>query len=292
MIDQLPEGKSIGWMQAPPQWIFSHTVRFVGVVRVVILGGEGFILIKKGKPLMYYFKYGRIELRGHAALDYFNSNPTIEFNLCKYTPEEFSQVLKICDVEETLLKTAVMQEQAPAAPTPADSGEKPAEEPPVISRPEQTAPVLPGTPEPVTEIPVSAPPAKPAYAVTERVLLPQPAVLEDPDIKVISQIKKLNGIVAISVFNDDRNILLMGDVEIEPLLKIARTMLATTKKITPHLYWGSFVHMTLQIPEGNVIIAPYQENHLCILTTRTINIGHIRRILRDLQQDRSPGAVL
>jgi len=46
MIDQLPEGKSIGWMQAPPQWIFTHTVRFIGVVRVVIQDGEGFILIK------------------------------------------------------------------------------------------------------------------------------------------------------------------------------------------------------------------------------------------------------
>jgi hypothetical protein len=128
--------------------------------------------------------------------------------------------------------------------------------------------------------------------VTERPLVPQPAILEDPDIKIIGQIKKLNGIVAISVFNDDRNILLMGDVEIEPLLKIARTMLATTNKITPHIDWGSFVHMTLQIPEGNVIIAPYHENHLCILTTRTINIGHIRRILRDLQQEKGQGVML
>ncbi len=103
--------------------------------------------------------------------------------------------------------------------------------------------------------------------------------------KIIGQMKKLNGIVAISVFNDERNILLMGDVAIEPLLRIARTMLATTRKIDPLLDWGSFVHMTLQIPEGNVIIAPYHENFLCILTTRTINIGHIRRILRDLQQN-------
>jgi len=77
----------------------------------------------------------------------------------------------------------------------------------------------------------------------------------------------------------------MGDVEIEPLLKIARSLLSTTDKITPLLEWGSFVHMTLQIPEGNIIIAPYNDYYLCLLTTRTINIGHIRRILRDLQQD-------
>ena len=91
MIELLPEGKSIGWMQAPPQWIFTHTVRFVGIVRVVIQDGEGFILIRRGKPLAYYFRHGRIELRGHAALDYFNSHPTIELNLCKYTPEELGQ---------------------------------------------------------------------------------------------------------------------------------------------------------------------------------------------------------
>jgi len=316
MIDQLPEGKSIGWMQAPPQWIFTHTVRFVGIVRVVIQDGEGFILIKKGKALMYFFKHGRIELRGHAALDYFNSHPTIEFNLCKYTPEEFAQALKICDVEDTAAadETDELQEQAAALRPQRETVEEPVrEQTPVIQRViQQSPPVQPSEvaePEPVrnpvaAQVPVmsaAAIPARPAESgaaqpplpvapqpIIQKPIVPQPAVLEEPDIKVIGQIKKLNGIVAISVFNDDRNILLMGDVEIEPLLKIARTMLATTKKITPHLDWGSFVHMTLQIPEGNVIIAPYHENHLCILTTRTINIGHIRRILRDLQQTGAP----
>jgi hypothetical protein len=300
MIDQLPDGKSIGWMQAPPQWIFTHTVRFVGIVRVVIQDGEGFILIKKGKPLAYYFKHGRIELRGHGALDYFNSHPTIEFNLCKYTPEEFSRALKICDVEEVPPETAGTKEQPPVAPAQAAGGERPVEETRVTSLPEQPPLPVPSEKpepirekvEPVKEKPMAAVPARPAAVVTGRPLVPQPAVLEDPEIKIIGQIKKLNGIVAISVFNDERNILLMGDVEIEPFLKIARTMLATTNKITPHLDWGSFVHMTLQIPEGNVIIAPYHDNNLCILTTRTINIGHIRRILRDLQQDRDQDDML
>jgi len=302
MIDLLPEGKSIGWMQSPPQWIFTHTVRFIGVVRVVIQDGEGFILIKKGKPLVYYFKHGRIELHGHGALDYFNSHPTIEFNLCKYTPEEFAQALKICDVEEEVPATESVQAQVvPVVPIQGDVFQQPAEETPEIHRHEQLPPQVTETPEPVNEktlatfpvtpktvipetreatipampgsaipvtrettapvtpgsaIPVTreatipampgsaipvkrvmAVPIKPQQVVADRPLIPQPAVLEDPDIKIIGQIKKLNGIVAISVFNDDRNILLMGDVEIEPLLKIARTMLATTTKITPHLDW-------------------------------------------------------
>ena len=96
----LPEGKSLGWMQAPASWIDSHTVRFIGVVRVVIQDGEGFILIKKGKPLFHYFKHGTIELKGHTALDYFNSHPVIEFNLCKYTPDEFAWAMKLCNIED------------------------------------------------------------------------------------------------------------------------------------------------------------------------------------------------
>jgi hypothetical protein len=52
--------------------------------------------------------------------------------------------------------------------------------------------------------------------------------------------------------------------------------------------WGSFVHMTLQIPGANVIIGSYRDYHLCLLTTQTINIGHVRRILRDLQQASGP----
>jgi hypothetical protein len=322
MIERLPEGVSIGWMQAPPQWIFTHTVRFVGVVRVVIQDGEGFILIQRGKPLAYYFKHGRIELRGHAALDYFNSHPTIEFNLCKYTPEEFAEALKICNVDEqgttiplspertfsAVQETAPLPSAAPPAPavefqaTPVRTVEIKTSAP-VPPAPPSPARVIVPEPEPIfaepaRERPVARniPPAPPAYprqpampvaaapALATSTAMPSPnVVLDEAAIKVIGQIKKLNGVVAISVFNDDRNIILMGDVEIEPLLKIARNMLATTWKITPLLEWGSFVHMTLQIPEGNVIVAPYQDYYLCLLTTRTINIGHIRRILRDLQ---------
>lgn len=324
MIEQLPEGVSIGWMQAPPQWIFTHTVRFIGIVRIVIQDGEGFILIQKGKPLSYYFKHGRIELRGHAALDYFNSHPTIEFNLCKYTPEEFAEALKVCNVDEMGQPLAPPEQERKPETIPVPEKPAPAQQVPstpiVVQPPPQPSPPIPAPPPvPVPPVgerktaipqPVPAPVPIKAPAVAERPVIkpasrnipppqpvfvpkadvpPQPVIpsspviLDEAAIKIIGQIKKLNGVVAISVFNEERNIILMGDVEIEPLLKIARNMLTTTRKITPMLEWGSFVHMTLQIPEGNVIVAPYHEYHLCLLTTRTINIGHIRRILRDLQ---------
>ena len=283
MMEQLPEGKSIGWMQAPPQWIFSHTLRFAGIVRIVIQDGEGFILINKGKVLGYYFKHGRIELRGNAARDYFNSNPTVEFNLSKYTPEEMADALRICNIEpgaEGKKMSGTTPQVMAAEPVTAEPI-TPATRtvPPEVIKPEPAAETDAETgDESLYEGPPPAAVAPPA----SQVILPL-TFLEEPDIRIIGQIKKLNGVVAISVFNEDRNILLMGDVEIEPLLKIARSLLQTTRKITPLIDWGPFVHMTLQIPEGNIIIAPYKSNYLCLLTTRTINIGHIRRILRDLQ---------
>jgi predicted regulator of Ras-like GTPase activity (Roadblock/LC7/MglB family) len=99
---------------------------------------------------------------------------------------------------------------------------------------------------------------------------------------------ELDGIVAISVFDEKRTVIMMGDADSDVLLKIGRKMLETAQNITPRLSWGPFVHMTIQIPAGNMIIAPYHDNYLCMLTTRAINIGHIRRILRDLQQKEGP----
>jgi predicted regulator of Ras-like GTPase activity (Roadblock/LC7/MglB family) len=267
----LPEGKSLGWMQAPPSWISSHTVRFVGIVRVVIQDGEGYILIKKGKPLHHYFRHGTIELKGRSALDYFNSHPIIEFNLCKYTPGELSLALKLCNIEE----------EEPVLP---QEPEKPG---PVVAVQDQPSHV----PDiPVTRIVENSRTPDPVRVVTdkhpveERPVVPQPVVVDEPDLRIIAQIKNLNGIVAVSVFDGKRNVMTIGDADSEVMVKIAKKMLETAQKVTNLLPWGSFVHLTLQIPEGNMIIAPYHENYLCLLTTRTINIGHIRRILRELQQ--------
>jgi predicted regulator of Ras-like GTPase activity (Roadblock/LC7/MglB family) len=371
-MKELPEGTSLGWMQAPASWISSHTVRFIGVVRVVIQDGEGFILIKKGKPLFHYFKQGAIELKGHTALDYFNSHPVIEFNLCKYTPDEFAWAMKLCNIEdretvipkEPVVSGPVYREHNPISrpsnppdaktvgnkkitdpvvvspqvhtvdkkaivsgpvarehtPTsrPADPPvAKPKEDtripdPVVISPQVHTVDKKAAVPGPVAREhnPIShtaVPPiAKPkgdtripdpvmvspqVRTVDKRAVVPQPVVGDDPDATLISQIRDLEGIVAIAVFNDNRNVIMMGDADNEVLLKIAQTMLVTAKKITPRLTWGPFVHMTIQIPAGNMIIAPYHDNYLCLLTTRTINIGHIRRILRDLQQKGAPQRV-
>jgi predicted regulator of Ras-like GTPase activity (Roadblock/LC7/MglB family) len=321
----LPEGKSLGWMQAPASWIGSHTVRFIGVVRVVIQDGEGFILIKKGKPLFHYFKHGTIELKGHTALDYFNSHPVIEFNLCKYTPDEFVWALKLCNIEdhepvvpkEPAVSEPVARQNNPPSRTAVPPVAKPAGDTKILDTIVVSPPVHMDNKKAVVTGPVyrehtplsrmaDPPVAKPAgdkripdpvavspqvQTVDKRAVVPQPVVGDDPEVTILSQIRDLNGIVAIAVFNDKRTVIMMGDADSEVLVKIARKMLETAKKITPLLTWGPFVHMTIQIPAGNMIIAPYHDNYLCLLTTRTINIGHIRRILRDLQQKDAPQRV-
>ena len=318
----LPEGKSLGWMQAPASWIGSHTVRFIGVVRVVIQDGEGFILIKKGKPLFYYFKQGTIELKGHTAMDYFNSHPVIEFNLCKYSPDELAWAMKLCNIEDpdrVVPKGPVVSgpvSREPTAPSlilvphvvkPArDAG---ISDPVVVAHPVPTVskgPVVPGpvsrehNPPSHTAVPPVVKPFQvksvpdpvvvphPVPKVEERAVVPPPVACEDPEVTLLSQIRDLDGIVALAVFNDTRTVIMMGDEDSEALVKIARTMLGTARKMTPRLLWGPFVHMTFQIPSGNMIIAPYHDNYLCLLTTRAINIGHIRRILRDLLQKGAP----
>jgi hypothetical protein len=366
----LPEGKSLGWMQAPASWISTHTVRFIGVVRVVIQDGEGFILIKKGKPLFHYYKHGTIELKGHAAVDYLNSHPVIEFNLCKYTPDEFAWALKLCNIEDP--EKGVPKEPAGTGPV---SREHTSPSRPAVAPVAQPAEVK-KTPDPVMVVPqvrtaegraagpqtvsrtdnqpsrpAEAPRAKPAgdkripdhpgtislkeytfeehvpvsppvsrehtspsrpavapvaqpaetkrtpgpvvvsptvHAIAEKPVAPRPVARDDPDTTIISQIRDLDGIVAISVFNEKSTLIMMGDADGEVLVRIARMMLATARDITPRLPWGPFVHMTIQVPAGNMIIAPCRDNYLCMLTTRTINIGHIRRILRDLQQKEAP----
>jgi hypothetical protein len=267
---ELPEGKSLGWMQAPPSWISSHTVRFVGIVRVIIQDGEGYILIKKGKPLFHYFRHGTIELKGRSALDYFNSHPIIEFNLCKYTPEELTLALKLCNIEDDELGLP----RGPEKTGPVVAAQNPpssvADIPVTQKEPDKS------TPEPARVSPDKTP--------VEDPVVPQSVILDEPDLHIIAQIKNLNGIVAVSLFDGKRNVVTLGDADSETMVKIAKKMLETAQKVTHLLPWGSFVHLTLQIPEGNMIIAPYHDKYLCLLTTRTINIGHIRRILRELWQ--------
>lgn len=96
MTVALPEGASLGTMQAPLAWVFSHTGKFVGKVAVEVQGGNGFLLVRKGEALAYWFRSGRIVLRGNAAREYLLSQGVVDLTLCRYTEEEFSTAQEWC----------------------------------------------------------------------------------------------------------------------------------------------------------------------------------------------------
>jgi predicted regulator of Ras-like GTPase activity (Roadblock/LC7/MglB family) len=108
-----------------------------------------------------------------------------------------------------------------------------------------------------------------------------------PDIEevgklLLGQIIKKKGVQAVSIFGRGTNVLSIGDVNLESLVILAEDMLQTAKNISSVIDTGSFVHLTLQIPGGTVIITPYYDEYLCILTTSGVNLGQIRKILRDI----------
>ena len=103
-MDTLPEGKAIGEMQAPLQWIFSHTSRFVGAVRITMQDGEGFLLVQKGELLAAQFRHPLKSLSGPSALKYFSSQPILDFGLWKYEPDEMQDALAISAEMQALLQ--------------------------------------------------------------------------------------------------------------------------------------------------------------------------------------------
>jgi len=96
MTTTLPEGTSLGMMEAPLSWVYSHTARFLGKVRIFVQEGEGFMLIRRGEALAYCFRHGSITLRGNAAKEYLLSQDAVKFSLCKYTEEEFDRAAAWC----------------------------------------------------------------------------------------------------------------------------------------------------------------------------------------------------
>jgi len=339
MIDKMPGGKLIGTMDAPLSWIFSHTARFVGIVRITIQDGEGFLLIEKGKIRSSYFQHGHRVLLGHAAEDYFSTQPLIHFSMYTLTSKEFSTALSTAGAEGP--STEVTEPRAePVSPAAAvthpDSTQDVVTpviltppEPPVAVTPASQQPVIPSTsreqPPDISDVSEqkTTPPPKdiphskekedgdrdipaapldsgPQGRVKEKTITEQHPVkpkkagypveelLPKTDLRMIAQImlgriKTLQGVIAVLVFNKDMQLISIGEVNLDAIVTAAEDMLMTVNQLDAVIEWGSFVQMTLQIPSGNVIIAPFFDEYLCILTSPDINLGRVRRILREIK---------
>ncbi len=246
MMDTLPEGKVIGEMQAPLQWIFSHTSRFDGAVRITMQDGEGFLLVRKGEPLAAHFRHPLKSLSGPSALKYFGSQPILDFGLWKYEPEELQEAFAVSVKMQALLR--------------------PDCEPPVADPPVESArhgPVT-GTAEEKEENSHDAPSGQESDRLR--------AVLRHP------------GVTAVACFADGLCISSAGDIDADYTVAFAEDLLRWSlalQSVTPAS--GAFVQMTIFYRGGNVIVTPYGDEYLCIFTRPEIQFGQVRRMIREIQ---------
>jgi hypothetical protein len=240
MMERLPEGKAIGQMQAPIQWIFSHTSRFLGAVRITMQDGEGFLLVRKGEPLAAYFEHPLKSLAGPPALKFFSGQPVVDFSLRKYELEEMRQALALSMEVQALMQPDCY---SPAADRSEESG---------------------GTVEVNEETPCDV--------LLKEEPGPLDAVLQHP------------GVTAVACFADGLCISSAGDIDADYTVAFAEDLIRWSLNLQSAAPGcGGFMQMTLFYRGGNVIIAPYGDEHLCIFTTPEVQFGQIRRMIREIQ---------
>jgi predicted regulator of Ras-like GTPase activity (Roadblock/LC7/MglB family) len=98
----LPEGSVIGTFSGTLEDIQPFTSPLMGVLYVVAPLGEGFLLIDKGKFVASFFRTNSSEVKGNAAHDILVGEQSLDFEMRRYTPEEFSIARETC-VKEGLL---------------------------------------------------------------------------------------------------------------------------------------------------------------------------------------------
>lgn len=315
MISELPPGTGIGTMQASLDWILTHSIRFLGAVLVTVPAGEGLILVSRGKPCLWYLRHGGRGVWGKAAQEYFSREKVLTFSLRRYTEEEFALAFAVANREQGKGGNGVQAAGSPpprtyqeaGTPDMALSGSDPAAseaKPQVpLSRglaphPQDTIPAGEGTGgegvEP-DQPPISLPADKTgengaAEAENTSVVgLHEQGSPDDSPVEMVArvlfgQILLMPGVVSVSIFNQGLAVLTMGEVNMEDISVLAEDLLSQALHVARMMHMGDFIQMTLQIPGGNVIIAPFHNENLCILTTPEINLAQIRRLLRDIQR--------
>jgi len=281
MTGPLPTGFFVGEMQAPFRWMLIHAARFQGIIRVQTPDGEGHVLVLKGTPMGCSFRRGRDELRGEAAYRHILSFPVVDLSIYRYTGEEMDEATRI------LLESGSICTGRDMIPEPGPNR--------VDTLPAVTARAVEGPPLTAPGAAVLHPPAEKnlpsrdmagestEFSAEEApVVLPSGLNLEDLAYLLLGRILRLPGVQAVSIFGRGKSVLSFGNVELDSLVVLAEDMLHAAKEISSVMRTGSFVHLTLQIPSGKVIVAPYFNEYLCILTSPGVNLGQIRKILKEI----------
>ena len=99
---------------------------------------------------------------------------------------------------------------------------------------------------------------------------------------ILGQIINLPGVLAVTIFRRGLNVLSIGDINSQNLVDVAEDLIESTKRLSSVMRTGPFIQVTLQVASGNIIIAPFYDEYACILTSPGINLGQVRKIIREL----------
>jgi hypothetical protein len=239
MTDELPDGTAIGEMQAPLPWIFSHTTRFSGVVRIRMQDGEGFMLVQKGEPLAARFMHPLKSLSGGSALKYFGSQPILDFGLFRYEPREMQEALTVSAEMQALLQPEIAENERQE-----DNAAETADREDAVA----------------------------AVASCEEESDSFGALLRQP------------GVTAVACFADGLCTSSVGKIDADYTVAFAEDLLRWVRRLQPAVPSnGALVQMTLFYRGGNIVVAPCGDEHLCIVTRPEVQLGQVRRMIREIQ---------
>ncbi|HII76281.1 MAG TPA: hypothetical protein HA264_04400 [Methanolinea sp.] len=287
MTGMLPAGFPVGEMQAPFKWMLIHAARFQGMIRVQAPDGEGHVLVRKGTPMGCSFRRGSEDLKGEAAYQHILSFPVIDLSIHRYTTEEMEEAIRLLQASGSVCGGGGAGPAYGSGGQPGETGSATGEERSPLPPAEADAPTAPV--EKSRHTAAGTRETSPGSLEEAPMVLPSGLDVENLAHLLLGRMLRLQGVQAVSIFGRGKSVLSIGDVELDSLVVLAEDMLHAAKDISSVMRTGAFVHLTLQIPAGKVIIAPYFNEYICILTSPGVNLGQIRKILKEIPETGSPG---
>jgi len=113
---------------------------------------------------------------------------------------------------------------------------------------------------------------------------PAPPPDEEPDL--FEALLRHPGVTGVACFADGLCTSSAGKIDTEYTAAFAEDLLRWVLRLRSTVPSnGEFVQMTLFYRGGNIVIASYGSEYLCIFTRPEVQLGQIRRLIRDLQDE-------
>jgi predicted regulator of Ras-like GTPase activity (Roadblock/LC7/MglB family) len=109
-----------------------------------------------------------------------------------------------------------------------------------------------------------------------------PQLLDEVKLKkIVSQ----PGVIAVSAFFEGFPVQSIGDADFEHVAALAEDLMRAGTKIAQEMDLGTLDQLILETPGNKFIIAPCGDLYLCVFTTADAQLGMIRVILKNIQQE-------